>query len=79
MKTKEIKELRALSAEDLTKKELELREELFNLQMQRGLSQLENPKRIKNVKKDVARIQTIIRENLTKDKEVAQAASLSEG
>jgi len=79
VKTKEIKELRALSAEDLTKKELELREELFNLQMQRGLSQLENPKRIKNVKKDVARIQTIIRENLTKDKEVAQAASLSEG
>lgn len=79
MKTKEIKELRALSPEDLAKKELELREELFNLQMQRGLSQLENPKRIHNVKKDVARIQTIIREHLTKDKEVAQAASSSEG
>lgn len=79
MKTKEIKELRELSPEDLTKKELELRGELFNLQMQRGLSQLENPKRIKNVKKDVARIQTIIREHLTKDKEAAQAASSSEG
>lgn len=79
MKSKEIKELRDLSPEDLTKKELELREELFNLQMQRGVSQLENPKRISNVKKDVARIQTIIRELMTKDREAAQAASSSEG
>lgn len=80
MKSKEIKELRDLSPEDLAKKELELREELFNLQMQRGVSQLENPKRISNVKKDVARIQTIIRELLTKDREgAAQAASPSEG
>ena len=62
MKTREIKELRTLSPEDLRKKELELRDELFNLQMQRGTSQLENPKRIQNVKRDVARIQTIIRE-----------------
>jgi len=79
VKSKEIKELRELSPEDLTKKELELREELFNLQMQRGVSQLENPKRINTVKKDVARIQTIIRELSTKDKEAAQAASPSEG
>lgn len=79
MKSKEIKELRDLSPEDLTKKELELREELFNLQMQRGVSQLENPKRISNVKKDVARIQTIIRELVTKDREATQAASPSEG
>lgn len=79
MKSKEIKELRDLSPEDLAKKELELREELFNLQMQRGISQLENPKRISNVKKDVARIQTIIRELMTKDSEAAQAASSSEG
>ncbi|MDR1044920.1 MAG: 50S ribosomal protein L29 [Candidatus Adiutrix sp.] len=62
MKSKEIKELRGLSPEDLNKRELELREELFNLQMQRGASQLENPKRLNIVKKDVARIQTVIRE-----------------
>ncbi len=62
MKTKEFQELRGLTPEELTKKELELRDELFNLQMQRGTSQLENPKRMKNVKKDVARIQTVIRE-----------------
>ena len=76
MKTKEIKELRTLSPENLRKKEEELRDELFNLQMQRGTSQLENPKRIKNVKRDVARIQTIIRElNL----EAKASASSSEG
>lgn len=76
MKTKEIKELRSLSPEDLRKKETELRDELFNLQMQRGTSQLENPKRISNVKKDVARIQTIIREL---NQEAKASASSSEG
>ena len=75
MKTNDIKELRKLSPEDLNKKEVELREELFNLQMQRGTSQLENPKRIHNVKKDVARIQTILREKTMME----AAASLSEG
>ncbi|MDR2945606.1 MAG: 50S ribosomal protein L29 [Candidatus Adiutrix sp.] len=75
MKTKDIQGLRELTTEDLNKKELELREELFNLQMQRGTRQLENPKRISSVKKDVARIQTIIRE---KSNQAAQA-SPSEG
>lgn len=73
MKSKDIKDLRTLAPEELTKKELELREELFNLQMQRGTSQLENPKRIKNVKRDVARIQTIIRE--LKQREVQSSQS----
>ncbi len=62
MKKNDVKELRGLSVEELNKKEDDLREELFNLQMQRGASQLENPKRLKNVKKDVARIRTIITE-----------------
>lgn len=75
MKTKDIKELRELTTEDLNKKELELREELFNLQMQRGTSQLENPKRIQCVKKDVARIQTVIREKMNHEAQ----ASPSEG
>lgn len=63
MKKNDIQDLRKLTVDDLKKKESELREELFNLQMQRGTSQLENPKRMKSVKKDVARIQTIIKEN----------------
>jgi large subunit ribosomal protein L29 len=62
VKRKEFNELRDLSPEELIRKELGLREELFNLQMQRGVSQLENPRRIRDVRKDVARIQTIIRE-----------------
>ena len=75
MKTKDIKDLRELSPEDLTKKEVEFREEIFNLQMQRGTSQLKDPKRIKNVKRDIARIQTIV-----KEKQISEAAaSLSEG
>ena len=76
MKKNDIKELRGLSVEELTKKEDELREELFNLQMQRGTSQLENPKRMKNVKKDVARIRTIITEINTRE---ATASPSSEG
>jgi large subunit ribosomal protein L29 len=62
VKKNDIKELRGLSVEELSKKEDELREELFNLQMQRGNSQLEHPKRMSNVKKDGARIRTIITE-----------------
>lgn len=76
MKSKDIKELRTLSLEELAKKELELRDELFNLQMQRGASQLENPKRIRNIKRDVARIQTIAREL---NQGAAASASVSEG
>ncbi len=73
MKKNDIKELRGLSVEELSKKEDELREELFNLQMQRGTSQLENPKRITNVKKDVARIRTIITEIKNQELSVASA------
>jgi large subunit ribosomal protein L29 len=62
VRTKEVKELRELSPEDLAKKELELRDELFVLQMRRAASPLENPQRIPAVKKSVARIQTIVRE-----------------
>ncbi|UQZ89249.1 50S ribosomal protein L29 [Deltaproteobacteria bacterium Smac51] len=76
MKKNDIKELRGLSVEELTKKEEELRGELFNLQMQRGTSQLENPKRMKNVKKDVARIRTIITEINTRE---AVSSPSSEG
>ena len=73
MKKNDVKELRGLSVEELNKKEDDLREELFNLQMQRGASQLENPKRLKNVKKDVARIRTIITE--IKNREAASSPS----
>ena len=45
----------------------ELKAELFNLRFQHAINQLENPKRIKAVKKDIARISTIIKENAMKN------------
>ena len=56
-------EIKALSAEQRAKKLAELKEELFNLRFQLAINQLENPTRIKAVKKDIARISTILREN----------------
>ena len=75
MKKKELQELKGLSPEELARRELELREELFVLMMRRGASQLENPKRLGTIRKDVARILTVIRE---KNEGGAPAAS-SEG
>ena len=65
MKAKEIKELRALSAEKLNEKLQELKKDLFMLRMQHATNQLDNPMQIAAVKKDIARIKTIIRENET--------------
>ena len=65
MKAKEIKEIRALSVADLTKKLDELKKDLFMLRMQHATNQLDNPMQIANVKKDIARIKTIIREKET--------------
>lgn len=55
-------EIRKLSNEDLEKKIRELKEELFNLRFQLAINQLQNPMRIRAVKKDIARIMTILRE-----------------
>ena len=60
------KELKNLSVEDLAKKLDELKKDLFMLRMQHATNQLDNPLQIAVVKKDIARIKTIIRENETK-------------
>lgn len=54
-------EIRALSADDLQSKLKEARAELFNLRFQRATGQLDNTARVKEVKKDIARIQTEMR------------------
>lgn len=59
MKYSEIKEL---GINDLKEKVKELREEIFRLRWQKGLGQLENPARIKNVRKDLARVLTKLNE-----------------
>ena len=55
-------ELREMTAVELTKKLSELKEELFNLRFQHAINQLENPGRIEIVKKDIARVMTILAE-----------------
>ena len=60
-------EVRDLSAEELESKLKDLKAELFNLRFQLTINQLDNPMRIKAVKKDIARIKTILRENELRD------------
>jgi len=55
------KNLRDLSNDELSGKISELKEELFNLRFQLATGQLENPMRIREVKKTIARTQTVIR------------------
>ena len=55
-------EIRELSDEQLAKKLEDGRAELFNLRFQMATSQLDNTARVKNVKRDIARVKTIIRE-----------------
>ena len=65
MKAKELKEIRTLSVADLEKKLQGLKKDLFMLRMQHATNQLDNPMRLNAVKKDIARIKTIIREKET--------------
>jgi len=62
MKANELKELRQSTPQDLNTKLSDLKAELFNLRFQLATGQLENPMRIKQVKKSIAQIKTILRE-----------------
>ncbi len=55
-------EIRKLSAEELDKKLVDLKKDLFTLRMQHATNQLDNPGKIADVKRDIARVKTIIRE-----------------
>ena len=56
------KELRAMTQEELNSKLAELKKELFNLRFQHAINQLENPHKIEEVKRDIARVMTILHE-----------------
>ena len=56
------KEVREMSVVELQDKLNDLKAELFNLRFQLAVNQLDNPMRIKAVKKDIARVQTVLRE-----------------
>jgi large subunit ribosomal protein L29 len=62
MKANDLQDLRESTPQDLTDKLNGLKAELFNLRFQLATGQLENPMRIKEVKKSIAQIKTILRE-----------------
>ena len=55
-------EIRSLSSEELNAKLADLKKDLFMLRMQHATNQLDNPLKLADVKKDIARIKTVIRE-----------------
>ncbi|MBF0532111.1 MAG: 50S ribosomal protein L29 [Candidatus Omnitrophica bacterium] len=57
-----IKDLRLLSSEELEKKEVEFKKDLFALNYQRKLGNVEKPSRFGHLRRDIARVQTIIKE-----------------
>ncbi len=60
------RELRELTKEELLKKKKDAKEELFNLRFQHSTGQLDNTARLKLLKRDVARIETVLREKTPK-------------
>ncbi len=59
---KTVEKLRDLSIHELHEKDIELRKELFNLRFQHASHQLENTARLRLVRRDIARVKTIIKE-----------------
>ena len=66
-----IKEFKELDLKELNDKLIDLKDELYKLRFQLAINQLENPMRITAVKKDIARVKTLIRENEIKDSQNA--------
>ena len=65
-------ELKDLTAQELTAKSRDLRQEIFNLRLQQASSQLEKPGRLRTIRRDIARIETKISE--LRNKETKKAA-----
>ena len=64
-----VKEIRDLSNVELNEQVTKLKEELFNLRFQKVTGQLENPMRIREIKKTIARIKTVLTERELSEKE----------
>ena len=56
-------QLREMTRDELLQRRLEIEEELFNLRMQKAFKEIENPLRLRTLRKDLARINTILRED----------------
>ncbi len=61
MKTR-ARELRDLSTEELQAKAADLKKELFNLRVQQAMGQIENPMRLRTLRKDIAKAKTVLKE-----------------
>jgi large subunit ribosomal protein L29 len=57
-----VKEFRDMSSADLERKLVELREEIGHLKLKRATSRLENPMKLRQTKRDLARVETILKE-----------------
>lgn len=68
-----IKEIRESSLEELQAKRLELHENAFQLRLQQKLGQLEKPSQIRVVRRDIARIETVLTERSAQGREGAKA------
>ena len=55
-----IKELKEMSADELKHREAELVDQFFKLRFQKSLGQLESPMKVKNIKRDIARVKTLL-------------------
>ena len=64
-------ELRNMTAEELNGKLKELKEQLFNLRFQHAINQLDNPHKIEDVKKDIARVMTVLHEKNAEREEIS--------
>jgi large subunit ribosomal protein L29 len=62
MKSSQVRELRDLSQEELQTRATELKKELFNLRFQQAMGQIENPMRLRILRKDIAKTKTILKE-----------------
>ena len=58
----EAKELREMGLDELTQKRAELREEIGHLRLKKATSRLENPMKLRETKRDLARIETVLRQ-----------------
>ena len=62
-----VKEIRELSTEEINKKLVETKQELFNLRFQQATGNLEKPSRIRDLRHDIARLKTVLRERELKE------------
>ena len=65
----EAKDVREMSADDLARKRVSLREDIGHLKLRRATSRLENPMKLRETRRDLARVETILRERSRSQKE----------